>query len=400
MPDFITALHSRYSWYSEGSMDEGFLVHVILTEKCNLSCVYCYLGYEKRTRLAYEPVKKKLFETLDMYDGIKVFQVQFFGGEPLLEFETICTLTDEVEQFWKQKGWNQADLRFGTTTNGTLLNDTMKRWFNEHPNFDVDLSLDGTPEAHNRNRNNSYDKIEPHFDFFRKYNRAVKMTISPYTLDQCALGIKHLHSLGFEIHANIIFEDVWGDEVQKAAHLQIFARELSTLIVFYKQNPHLKRTTLLPPLYRPLPQKKQMEHLEELMCGMGLNMVAIGTDAQMYPCDRVIPLCREEGIEAIEITRPSIEPASCAACQLLPVCPECRAFNYEVHGDTNHKTTFHCEFVKIQQRASAIMAIHDIEEVYAQMDKEALSEKEKDFLSWQIDSATFIESYTRGLAFG
>ena len=76
---------------------------------------------------------------------------------------------------------------FYATTNGALLNDEMKSWFSAHKDtFVLGLSLDGTPDTHNYNRSNSYDKID--IDFFKNTwpIQGVKMTISEYTLKDLA----------------------------------------------------------------------------------------------------------------------------------------------------------------------------------------------------------------------
>ncbi len=142
----------------------------MLTEDCNLDCVYCYENHKNGKGLSAEFVKEKIREELLAEDLCKLTSVTFFGGEPLLRFEVIR----EVVDWFYSISWPSPtkDFIFQVTTNGTLLNDEMKQWFAAHrENVIVGLSMDGTKEAQDRYRSNSYDTIIQHIDFLRENGR-------------------------------------------------------------------------------------------------------------------------------------------------------------------------------------------------------------------------------------
>ncbi len=383
--------------YTVLPMERRYLIHIIVTEKCNLSCSYCYQSHREERNINYSRIRATLLSLLESLAGKKAISIRFFGGEPLLAFDYIKKLTDDVEQFWREHGWPTSDLIFGITTNGVLLSSEMKYWAEQHPNVSMTLSLDGTAEAHNANRCGSYSAIEPNLPFFRRFGDPVKMTIGPKSISQCARGIMHIHALGFECQANLVFEDVWGDKKEKAKYLAIFENQLAELVAFYKTHPEYRRSTLLPPLTIALPQKKQDKTWESYLCGMGKNMTTIGIDGMEYPCERIIPFFREGYSDHIDIERRKLKPEKCAICELQPMCPECRAFNFKHFGDTNHKTTFHCEFAQCQLRASALLTLHDILRIHSTKDLYHFTPEEKSFILQQLNTAIFIEEYTRNL---
>jgi radical SAM protein with 4Fe4S-binding SPASM domain len=169
------------------------------------------------------------------------------------------------------------------------------------------------------------------------------------------------------------------------------------LVDFYSDNPDITRTTLLPVLWKRLPIEDPAERWNSGICGMGRNMTTIGIDGRIYPCSRIVTAFRRGAGEGVEISRTTLGPECCAACVLLPMCPDCRAFNYESYGDTNHKTRFHCEFVQLQLRAAALLTIRDVVRIREQRAPQALNEDERLFLAQRLETALFIEDYTRGL---
>jgi radical SAM protein with 4Fe4S-binding SPASM domain len=385
------------TWHKVVSEEQRYLIQIVMTEHCNLSCSYCYQSHRGKKDIDYPRVRATLLYTLKAINGAKRITIHFFGGEPLMAFENIIRLTEDAQQFWEEHDWPSTGLVFGIVTNGTLLSSEMKRWLEQHPNVSLFLSLDGTAETHNANRCGSYSSIEPNLPFFRRYGNPVKMTIGPNSISQCAAGIKHIHSLGFECQANLVFEDVWGSNREKAEYVAIFSNQLAVLLAFYKAHPEITRSTLIPPLTVSLPSSDQSESWGLRLCGMGRNMTTIGVDGMKYPCHRVIPFCKEGNSNDIEIERVELKPDSCSNCKLQPMCPECRAYNFEYHGDTNFKTTFHCEFTQCQLRASALLTFYDVLRIRSTMDLDKLTLEDKLFLSQRLNTAIFVEEHTRKL---
>jgi len=125
-----------------------------ITQECNFRCSYCSYGAKEFQYQRDHSSKKMSLETafraIDFFVAHSTNQsdatVGFYGGEPLLEYEKIKTIIEYAEK--KLFGKN---LSFPITTNASLLTIEMARYFSEH-NVSLTISLDGTPEIHDRSR--------------------------------------------------------------------------------------------------------------------------------------------------------------------------------------------------------------------------------------------------------
>ena len=138
---------------------------------CNLSCRYCFAGegeyHGKRSLMSLEVGKKALDFLIENSGNRRNLEVDFFGGEPLLNWEVVKALVAYGREQEKKHGKN---FRFTLTTNGVLLNDEVTEFCNREM-ANVVLSLDGRKEVHDRMRpfrggQGSYDRIVPKFQRF------------------------------------------------------------------------------------------------------------------------------------------------------------------------------------------------------------------------------------------
>ena len=101
-------------------------IMLLITYKCNLHCSYCYEPKQQNFRMSATKAKQIITEQLsllgDDYDSV---EIQFMGGEPLLEFPLI----KEVSEWLWSLPLNKKLMVLFAPTNGTLLNDEMKHWF-------------------------------------------------------------------------------------------------------------------------------------------------------------------------------------------------------------------------------------------------------------------------------
>lgn len=385
------------SWETCSRLESPHLVHVLVTERCNLRCSYCYQHHRSRVRdLHPDAVRETLFRTLADLPAKRCVCVRFFGGEPLLAFDQLAALKTDTDAFWRRLGRPCTNLRYGITTNGTCFNTRIKRWLTANPDVTPALSLDGTPAVHDANRSSSYARIAPHLEFMRRYREPVKMTIGPASIGQVAASVRHIHALGFECQSNLVFENVWGTEDEKRRHLQAFGADLGALVAFYRRHPEFRRTTLLLPLPSRLRDGDGDDALPPPPCGLGRNVVAIDVDGALWPCDRIAPYLRSGGSVCAE-RRVSFQPIACRRCPLQPACPECRAANAEEHGDPDHKTTYHCEFTQLQLRASALLSLHDLVEFGERIPIQQLQHDDKAFLAGRLAVAQRILDVTQPL---
>ncbi len=330
-------------------------VMFLVTEACNLRCVYCYEVNRSKRGVSEEGIKKIICAHMAQ-KRFKNISFDFFGGEPLLQFARIRN----VVEWFHTRTWPKGH-RFTISTNGTLLDGEKKRWLSEWRDCVIPmLSLDGTKAAHDRSRSNSYDDVVAHVEFFRENwpEQPARMTISPDTIDQVAEGIINIHSLGLPVEAAVVFEDVWGDAESKRRHLESYEEQLAMLVDFYAERPELP----VPFILNRDPAFLMLKHEPgERFCGAGRYMAYYAPDGIRYPCHRFAPL---------STTRPSTDPwgeqdaldmpALCQKCILLSFCPTCQGFNWEANGNTDARTTNHCEFFKLEVLASAKLLLRRI----------------------------------------
>lgn len=327
-------------------------VQITITEKCNLDCIYCYEKNKDLRVLPLETIQQIITDAFAQCDKWDEIEFDFHGGEVALVFDT---LKAACEWLWS-KQWPKPYLCFATT-NGTLIHGEIQEWFYQNREcFWLGLSLDGTPEMHNANRSNSYDKID--FDFFRRCwpKQPCKMTLSPLSLPTLAAGVKHIIGLGFDYTANLAYGVAW-DERQ----LQIYAEQLSELIQFYLDNPELKLPHLLDMsmrtigLYNFEPERRDERHK---WCGTGDAMVCYGCDGRKYPCQTFMPSVserqQEDLFEKLDFSNcENFDDPDCADCVIKDVCPVCYGHNYIETGSLFKRPKDLCRFRKIEALAAS-----------------------------------------------
>lgn len=155
-----------YNYKNNSNVVKALCLHV--AHVCNLNCSYCFASQGKyhgdRALMSFE-VGKRAFDFLVENSGTrKNLEVDFFGGEPLMNWEVVKQLVAYARSIEKEKGKN---FRFTLTTNGMLIDDDVIEFANKEMS-NVVLSLDGRKEVHDRFRrdyagNGSYDVILPKF---------------------------------------------------------------------------------------------------------------------------------------------------------------------------------------------------------------------------------------------
>ena len=189
---------------------------------CNLRCSYCFASEGDfgcgRELMTLETAKKSVDFIIENSGGIKNLEMDFFGGEPLMNWNVVKETVKYARSLEKKYNKN---FRFTLTTNGILLDDEKIDFINEEI-YDVVLSLDGRKEINDKYRitktkNGSYDIVVPKFQklISRRGNKSyyVRGTYTKDTLD-FTKDVKHLYDLGFK---NISMEPVLCDKKFKAS---------------------------------------------------------------------------------------------------------------------------------------------------------------------------------------
>ena len=148
---------------------KALCLHIAHT--CNLNCSYCFASQGKyhgeRAVMSFEVGKRALDFLIEHSGTRRNLEVDFFGGEPLMNFQVVKDLVAYARSIEKEKGKN---FRFTLTTNGVLVDDDVIEWANQECS-NVVLSLDGRKEVHDRFRvdyagHGSWEKIVPKFQRF------------------------------------------------------------------------------------------------------------------------------------------------------------------------------------------------------------------------------------------
>lgn len=186
------------------SVVKALCLHI--AHDCNLACKYCFAGkgeyYGEKALMSFEVGKAALDFLIKNSGTRKNLEVDFFGGEPLLNFEVVKKLVAYGREQEKKYGKN---FRFTLTTNGILLDDEVMEFANREMS-NVVLSLDGRKEVHDRlrttrNGKGSYDIILPKFkkmaDLRGQKNYYIRGTYTHYNTD-FSKDILHMADLGFK----------------------------------------------------------------------------------------------------------------------------------------------------------------------------------------------------------
>ncbi|MBQ9618278.1 MAG: thioether cross-link-forming SCIFF peptide maturase, partial [Oscillibacter sp.] len=171
-----------------GDVVKALCLHVAHT--CNLNCAYCFASqgryHGERALMSFEVGRQALDFLIEHSGTRRNLEVDFFGGEPLMNWDVVKRLVEYARSVEQSRG---KRFRFTLTTNGLLIDDDVIDFANREMS-NVVLSLDGRPEIHDRTRvdysgRGSYDRIVP------KFQKLVK-----------ARGGKNYYMRGTFTHAN------------------------------------------------------------------------------------------------------------------------------------------------------------------------------------------------------
>lgn len=176
-----------------------------IAHDCNLACQYCFAEegeyHGRRALMSFEVGKKALDFLIANSGNRRNLEVDFFGGEPLMNWEVVKQLVEYGRS--KEKEYNK-NFRFTMTTNGVLLNDEIMDYCNREMS-NVVLSLDGRKEVNDKMRpfrggKGSFDLIVPKFQKFAEMrgdrDYYVRGTFTRHNLD-FSKDVMEFADLGF-----------------------------------------------------------------------------------------------------------------------------------------------------------------------------------------------------------
>ena len=327
------------------SFKPGLYIIIYLSNNCNLRCIYCYRsGFLRQEQMSLQTAKDVLEWIVQLDKRVTTrgeeLNVIFFGGEPLLNKDVlrylITNLPDRIIN---------SQLRFGISTNGTLIDCEVASLLKEH-NARVQISIDGNSVTHNSQRPfangyGSYDQIIcnlKHFDL--KYQRIIaRVTVSKRNLefyDQLIHlykeGFRQL-SVGFVVNSGDLRNDVTLED------MPYIKREFDKTYDFFLD--HLEHGELIPinPIYDHL--LFLSTGLSQYCCGATQTVFAFNCSGQIYPCQRLADVNKFafgtaiEGINEAKLNSFRENPCfksideRCQRCWIKNICAgKCYFFNF------------------------------------------------------------------------
>ena len=305
---------------------------LMVTHACNLNCSYCYEEFKSdkymNKELALSIIQKELshVEHSELYDSL---QIDFMGGEPLMNFPLIKYLVE-----WMESHPPKVPYIFFATTNGTLLTPEMKSWFYEHrENIWLGASCDGTESMQNTNRGTEKNEID--YDFFKQTwpLQSVHMTISKETLPVLARGILFLQrDRNFRVEAALAQGIDWS--VEDAV---LYREQLQMLGEAYIDDPTIPPVNLLgQTIAVEIPARGVKSAPQMKFCGTGTHMVTYDIDGLRYGCHLFTPVVLGDSraqLDRFEWENGDLyNDSRCDECILRNTCPTCAGFNFKYRG--------------------------------------------------------------------
>ena len=277
-------------WHKK-SYIKALCLHV--AHDCNLRCKYCFAStgsFEGTRGIMNAETAKRAIDFLVQNSGERHnLEVDFFGGEPLMAFDTVKQTVLYARSIEKQYDKN---FRFTITTNGILLDDEVEAFINEHMS-NVVLSLDGRREINDEMRGRgSYDKIVPKFQKIaedrHQTNYYIRGTFTAKNLD-FANDVLHFADLGFkQTSVEPVVEDEPGHDYEiKSEHLPQIFDEYEKLAFEYvkrkKEGNGFNFFHFMVDLNQGPCIVKRMSG-----CGAGHEYVAVTPEGDIYPCHQFV----------------------------------------------------------------------------------------------------------------
>lgn len=352
---------------------KALCLHIAHT--CNLNCAYCFASQGKyqgeRALMSFEVGKRALDFLIENSGSRRNLEVDFFGGEPLMNFDVVKQLVSYARSIEKEKGKN---FRFTLTTNGVLIDDDVIDFANREMS-NVVLSLDGRKEVHDKfrvdyNGVGSWEKIVPKFkklvdsrggkdyymrgtfthhnpDFLEDIKTMLDLGFSELSMEPVVCADSDSSALTYD-DLPIVLE-----QYEKLAELMIERRKEGKPFTFYHYMIDLQGG---PCIYKRISG-----------CGSGTEYMAVTPWGDLYPCHQFVgdekyllgnifdgvknTAIQEEFLECNVYSR-----QECRDCWARLYCSGgCAANAYHATGSVKGVYKYGCELFK-KRMECAIMA--------------------------------------------
>jgi len=270
---------------------------LLVEQDCNLRCEYCFAGTGdygtgKRMHMDFKTGRKAIDFLLENSGDRENLELDFFGGEPLMNWDVVKQLVEYGRS--KEKNFGKR-FRFTVTTNGMLLDEEKMDFINKEFS-NVVMSVDGRPEVNDRVRKRvdgtgCYDRIMDKFKLLAKKREYkdyyVRGTFTKYNLD-FANDVLHLYEQGFD---QISVEPVTSEpdksyaltEKELPAIFLEYERLANIILEHDRQGKHFNFFHFMIDLDQGPCAIKRLRG-----CGSGNEYVAVNPDGDIYPCHQFV----------------------------------------------------------------------------------------------------------------
>ncbi|MDD4003411.1 MAG: thioether cross-link-forming SCIFF peptide maturase [Clostridia bacterium] len=343
---------------------KSLCVHIC--HDCNMNCKYCfgdggnYFGIKES--MSADTAFAAVDFLIEKSGSIKNLEMDFFGGEPLLNYPTIVSTVSYARQREKESG---KKFKFTVTTNGLLLSDSAISFFNKEMD-NVVISIDGRKQTHDNIRKTSggkgtYDTVIKNAKKFRSKrgdkDYYIRGTYTAENLDFCS-DVLALADCGFD---QVSIEPVVLEQSNplaiKTEHLQKIYSQYQELATKYierrKSGKWFNFFHFMIDLDNAPCLKKRLSG-----CGAGGNYLAVAPDGGLYPCHQFVGKKEylmgnvfEKSVSgkiSEKFTNSNLlTKQKCSDCFAKYFCSGgCAAHNINYGGGINSPNDIYCEIIK------------------------------------------------------
>jgi len=366
---FSTDEYRQYAEMSVKAPIKAMCLHV--SHDCNLRCKYCFAETGDfgtgRKIMTPETGKKAIDFLIEKSSGRQNLELDFFGGEPLMAWDTVKATVDYARSIEKEHGKN---FRFTITTNGMLLDDEKIEYINREMSNCV-LSLDGRKEVNDNirvtpNNKGCYDIIMP------KYKKLVEGRVNPGRTDYYVRGtftkfnldfvedVLHIAGEGFD---QLSVEPVTAPEDVDYA---ITEKDLPVIFKGYDRLYDIMAEEVEKTGRKPFNFFHYMIDLQQgpcaikrlRGCGCGNEYVAVTPDGEVYPCHQFVGIDEwkmgsiydgviDQDIANYFAKTHIYSKEGCSECWARFYCSGgCNATSFIYDGDVRKPNKLQCELMR------------------------------------------------------
>jgi len=347
-----------------------------VTNKCNLSCTYCYeygddkigagQGQNGKARMDDKTARDSIDFLMRSSGARPQVSITFFGGETLLNFDAIRTATEYAEQQAAQHG---KRVHYSLTTNATLLSDEIVDFLTQH-RFGITVSIDGGRQDQDRHRTyksgkGSFDVIEPRIRHLVAQNRqrngraiGARVTVTAGATPVVETYRYLTEELGFDevgfapVTASLERDYALGDGGYERLLEEFAVLADDYVAAALNDRPH--GFSNLGDLIRELHQGVHKAH----PCGAGLGLLGVSTEGELGLCHRFVESKShsvgsvhdgiDEAVRTDFLEKAHVDnKTDCTQCFAKPLCAGgCYHEAHVRYGEATRANVHYCEWIR------------------------------------------------------